>query len=113
MDIESEKAFLKAREELGDLAAMIDLFTMTFMYMSEAGAKLLGSSVDEIVGDSFFKYSSIAEDNSKESIISMLNGRTKEVHVKKTNGESILIKMKFTPTDLDTDQPYIAVKIFH
>jgi PAS domain S-box-containing protein len=101
-----------AEEKMPNFDTIIDLFDMSFIYISEKSAKLSGYMSEEMVGESIHKFMNIpsGDNESFQDILmkTMIGGNVK-IPIKTKDGKSIDVLMNFVLIEVD-NHPFVATR---
>jgi len=100
---ELNKILKLAKKEMPDFDTIIDLFNMTFIYITKPAAKVSGYTPKEMIGNHISKFMSIPSDAGpfKETIIKSMMGGLVKIPIKTKDGEEKIIEMKHTSIDVN------------
>ncbi len=101
----------EARKYIKDVNTIVDLFDVSFAYISEEVARFLGFSADQLIGKKIPK--SIFDINASKQIIAedMAKSKgTREFKIKNKNGDEVPVIAHFHTFEYDGGT-YQAVKI--
>jgi len=102
----------KAEEIMPDFDTIIDIFDMSFIYVSEESARIAGYTPEEMINEPIHQFMNIpATDGESFQNVMMktMVGGNIEIPIKKKDGREMRIIMNFKTIEID-NHPFIVTK---
>jgi len=109
-DAEIKRALKVAKIKMPDFDTAVDLFDMSFVYISEKSARLSGYKPKEMLGKhiSNFMTASPKSKEFTEAILSSLSGRA-AIPIKTKSGKEVVVPMDFLTIEVDS-HPFLVTR---
>ncbi len=107
MDEQLEPILAAAREEVGKPDAIVDLYSMNFVYVAPAAAERFGYTPEEMYGRQIYSFSSLSEENRKDILKGVLTkgGVIEDMKLLTKDGGEASVGVAFTLIRVD-GHPY-------
>jgi len=111
MNDEIEKALKLAKEKMPSFDTLIDLYDMTFVYITKEAANVSGYEPEEMIGKQISNFMTIPSDATsfRETIMKSMVGGSVKIPVKTKDGKERIVEMKHTTIELE-GHPFLVTK---
>jgi PAS domain S-box-containing protein len=111
LNLELEEVQKQAEEKLPGFDMIIDMFDLTFAYVSERGAKMSGHTSEEMIGKQATMFSSMSEEQETfVEILRKMKDDTIQVPIKDEDGKERILSFKQCTVDVG-GHPFLIAKI--
>ncbi len=103
-DEELKKKVLEiAEKKLPGFHVIIDLFDMTFVYVTKEGAEVNGYTQEEMMGHSISEFMSVKnqDESFRQTIMKTMIGGIVRIPIRQKSGKEVFIEMKHVVVELE------------
>lgn len=112
MDEQLERILTAARQQVGEPDAIVDLYSMNFVYVTPSAAERFGYAPEEMYGRQIYSFSSLSEENRKDILKGVLTkgGVIDDMKLLRKDGDEASVSVAFTLIRVD-GHPYQVARI--